>query len=426
MNDFLIGIIAGIVSTVLIKITLILFTRFKDWWLFKPFNEIWAPFTKINTAFVLTGKEIGHTIKVSSNEIEAVNSIKSLLKNIHLDVFISERDSFTIEKRNIIALGSERLNEMTKTLLNSVSNQLNYSYTADNDLIINGELFRSKYVNNVLVTDYGLICKSSNPFSPECKFMVIAGNHGSGTHGAVNAITSKSEITNILTKVKDLDFYAIVESKMDKRFSRSPNQVRVIRCGLLSTKIDFGLKISEKSRHEKLIIFIHNLGGDEKYLEHVIKRKELALNLANTIQSHGTELDLDAIYFGIMLHDIGRTVSNNIDHGIRGAEIINTYRKYFEQEFLLMADTLNKIVESVECHIVGGIKKEWISKYKLSLPERDYFPISLEAKIVSYCDQILHERSSEDHYMKEAPELDNIIHKQLMNLSVEIMKLLYK
>lgn len=425
MNEFIIGIIAGIITTALIEISLILFKRIKGWWLFKPFYKIWAPFTKENTAVVLTGKEIGHTIKVSSNEIEAVNSIKSLLKNNHLDVFISERDSIAIEDKNIIALGSERVNEITKALLSSVSSQLNYSYTADNDLIINGELFRSEYENNVLVTDYGLICKSTNPFSPDFKFMVIAGNHGAGTHGSVNAITSKFEITNILTKVKDLDFYAVVESKINKRFSKSPSQVKVIRCGLLSTKVDYKLRVSDKTRHEKLVNFILTHGGDDKYLIHVNKRKDLALNLANSIQSHGTELDVDAIYFGIMLHDIGRTISNKIDHGIKGAELIIANKKYFEQEFLVMPDTFNKIIESIECHIVGGIKKEWITKYKLELPEKDYIPISFEAKIVSYCDQILHERYLEDHYMQEAPELDNIIYKQLTNLSVEIMSSLY-
>ncbi|MDR0912423.1 MAG: HDIG domain-containing protein [Methanobrevibacter sp.] len=102
----------------------------------------------------------------------------------------------------------------------------------------------------------------------------------------------------------------------------------------------------------------------------------LGMNFNEDIKS----IDMDLIRIGAILHDIGRSKSNNIDHGIIGGKIAIKYG--FD----------DKIVKIIERHIGSGIYKE--EAKSLNLPEKDYIPISLEEKIVSLADN-LHNGSDE-------------------------------
>lgn len=78
---------------------------------------------------------------------------------------------------------------------------------------------------------------------------------------------------------------------------------------------------------------------------------------------------------GALLHDIGRSRTNNIDHGIIGANLAIEHG--FPKE----------IVNIIERHIGSGIPKE--EAIKIGLPEKDYIPETLEEKIVSHADNLI-------------------------------------
>lgn len=426
MDSFLVGILSGIGATVLLRLGIFSYQKARAWHSFRPFHKIWSPFTKGPTFIILTGKKQGHTIKVSANERDAAELIKkTLFVCKEPEILIANGDYVNLQDKNIVAFGSERDNEVTRSLLASISSFLNYEYTADNNLVVNGELFGSKYRDNVLIKDYALVCKAANPYSPKHKFLVFSGNHGIGTQGAVFAFTSRDPMRSILEKVGANDFYAVIETEIDKRFGIKPTQVNVVRCGFIGAASESSFSTKAASREEKLQAFIKDLGGDDKYLEHVQQRARFALEITRSMEARGFDLDADAIYFGAMLHDIGRTLTQDIDHGLKGGELVLSHKDRLRNDFAIMPDTLSKIVESIECHIVGGLKCEWIEKANLPIPPRDYVPHSIEAKIVVFSDQILHGWDKQDSVLREAPELDSYVYRQFYGLTRSIFEAAY-
>lgn len=427
MTDFLVGVAAAMSATVLIAVTLHAYRRAKVRCRFRPFSKIWQPFSTLPTEIVLTGKRQGHTIKISVSETDAAESIRHLLAgNAEVSQLVSESDPIRPEGHNIIALGSATANEVTHNLLRSLSGALDYSYTADNDLIVNGEVFRSQYTDNVLVRDYALVCKANNPFSDSHKFLVFAGNHGIGTQGAVLAITSPEHAGNIILQVGSSDFYAVIETEIESRFGRSPAKVVVKRCGLLARANGHKVETALESRTIQLRDFLVKQGADDNHLTHVTQRAELGVRIGNVLEANGIDVDMDAIFFGAMLHDVGRLHSPTIVHGIHGAEIVASNRKLMMEGFALRPETLAKISEAIECHIVGGLRRRWIEEAKLPLPAKDYVPQTLEAKIVAFCDQVLHNRNDSASILVEAPQFDDEVRRQFYSLTRDITEAIFQ
>ncbi len=426
MSNFVTEILSGIVGAGLVSLSVLIFRQLMAWYRFRPFHQVWRPFATGPSIIVITGKQEGHTIKVSVNETRSAENIQKLLGGRNsLSLAVSSHDSVSLEGKNVIALGSAPANEVTRTLLQSLQGQLNYAYTADKDLIVNGELFRSEYRNNILIRDYALVCKATNPFSPNHKFLVFSGNHGIGTQGGVLAVTSAVEISEIANAIGKTDFYAIIETTCDTRFQESPTNIAVIRCNILTAMSQAPIRTVSETRQERLLVLIKEIGGDDKYLDHVRAVTELAVRISNTIQSKGIDIDIDAVYFGSMLHDIGRTKSDGIDHGLIGSEIFQQRRARFIKDFSLMPDTIEKISEAIKCHIVGGISGEWVKSAKLRIPKGDYTPRSLEAKIVALSDQLLHNRHKDYSVLKEAPALDIEVFKHIFGLTSEIVRIAF-
>ena len=122
MTDLLVGVISGIVASGIFAGLIVLYRKGVAWLSFRPFHKIWVPFTRQKTLIVLTGKQTGHTLKVSANEADAAKQIQELMKkNGRVDVTISESENIALENQNIVALGSESvLNEITCVLLSSL------------------------------------------------------------------------------------------------------------------------------------------------------------------------------------------------------------------------------------------------------------------------------------------------------------------
>lgn len=87
-------------------------------------------------------------------------------------------------------------------------------------------------------------------------------------------------------------------------------------------------------------------------------------------------VDLDCVKAGCMLHDVGRTVTNGIEHAYIGADLLRELN--VDERICLMT----------ERHIGAGIVA---SEAKLmGLPEREYVPQTLEEKIVAHSDNLVH------------------------------------
>ena len=128
------------------------------------------------------------------------------------------------------------------------------------------------------------------------------------------------------------------------------------------------------SRVEALNMLVKT-GCSESVICHCKSVSDLATRIAVDIRNKGVSVDVDLVSIGALLHDIGRSKTHKIDHGIHGVKI---------------AVGLNlplSIVRIIEVHIGSGITAE--EAEKLGLPKRDYLPKTLEEKIVSYADMLI-------------------------------------
>ena len=97
--------------------------------------------------------------------------------------------------------------------------------------------------------------------------------------------------------------------------------------------------------------------------------------MANEAERRGLAVDMKAVIAGALLHDLGRTRTQTVRHGVEGAEIL-------EKEGV---DT--KVVEIVRRHVGAGISPE--EARKLGLPDYDYIPRTLEERIVCLADKMV-------------------------------------
>ena len=86
------------------------------------------------------------------------------------------------------------------------------------------------------------------------------------------------------------------------------------------------------------------------------------------------DVDVELVRIGGLLHDIGRSKTNSIEHAVIGAKIVADLGYSIE------------IVNIVERHIGTGLSEE--DAKELGLPIKDYTPQTLEEKIVSHADNL--------------------------------------
>lgn len=116
---------------------------------------------------------------------------------------------------------------------------------------------------------------------------------------------------------------------------------------------------------------LKNFNCPENVIEHCIAVSKNAAAIADRVK---IQVDKVLIKRGALLHDIGRSRTHGIEHGIEGGRIIRE---------LGLGEELAKIAER---HIGAGLLSD--EARKLGLPAGEYSPESPEEKIVAYADNI--------------------------------------
>jgi len=128
---------------------------------------------------------------------------------------------------------------------------------------------------------------------------------------------------------------------------------------------------------------------DKNVVKHCIAVSDYAYEMALQIKNNGYQVDLELVRLGGLLHDIGRSKTHGIMHGVIGAEILRELN--FDEKLALIA----------ERHIGAGIPKN--EAIELGLPPKDYIPISIEEKIVAHADNLI--------FGTKRVEIDDVIEK---------------
>lgn len=115
-------------------------------------------------------------------------------------------------------------------------------------------------------------------------------------------------------------------------------------------------------------------GCDARLISHVQAVSKLAKALAEKIRSRGGGIDVPFVEVAALLHDIGRSKTHDIRHGVEGAAIM---RKLGFESYARVC----------ERHIGAGLTSA--EAKDLGLPEKDYLPETLEEKVVAYADKLI-------------------------------------
>ncbi|MGB9939798.1 HD domain-containing protein [Methanosarcina sp.] len=123
------------------------------------------------------------------------------------------------------------------------------------------------------------------------------------------------------------------------------------------------------------IKLLEETGCTPNVIEHCEEVASLAVEIANKAKTAGHNVNSELVEIGALLHDFGRCRTHKITHAIEGYRLARA--REIEPE----------ISEIIKRHIGAGISKE--EAERLGLPEDDYFPRSLEEKIVAHADNLV-------------------------------------
>jgi len=121
---------------------------------------------------------------------------------------------------------------------------------------------------------------------------------------------------------------------------------------------------------EECLALLKENGCSDEVIRHCKAVRDVAVKMAQ--KAHA---DIKLVEAGALLHDIGRSKTHGIFHGVEGAKI---------------AKKLNLpeiIVHIIERHLGAGITLE--TAKQLGLPPKDYAPQTLEEKIVCHADNLI-------------------------------------
>lgn len=121
---------------------------------------------------------------------------------------------------------------------------------------------------------------------------------------------------------------------------------------------------------EECLRILADSGCSEAVIEHCKAVAELAVRIARRCGA-----DESLVEAGALLHDIGRSKTHGIAHGVEGAKLASGLK------------LPPQLVRIIERHIGGGITKA--EAKRLGLPTKDYVPRALEEMIVAHADNLL-------------------------------------
>lgn len=125
---------------------------------------------------------------------------------------------------------------------------------------------------------------------------------------------------------------------------------------------------------ERAVQILREEGCSSEVIRHTLAVTEKSVEVAQKISDNGHEVDLELVEVGSLLHDVGRSRTHGISHGVKGGQI-------------LRERGLDELVGFAENHLGAGITSG--EAEGLDIPTKDYLPSSLEEKIVTYSDNLL-------------------------------------
>jgi len=151
-------------------------------------------------------------------------------------------------------------------------------------------------------------------------------------------------------------------------------------------------------------------GCSDSVINHCMVVSDHASELAEKMHQNGYAVDIELVQMGAILHDIGRSRTHDIRHGVEGVILAKDF------------GLDDKIVDIIRTHIGAGIMPE--ETVLLGLPPDNYIPSTLEEKIVAHADNLVEDDSivsisEKVEILRKKGRKENIIEK-IIQLNNEI------
>ena len=121
---------------------------------------------------------------------------------------------------------------------------------------------------------------------------------------------------------------------------------------------------------DECIKLLKENGCSKEVIKHCKAVRDIAVKIAEKANA-----DMKLVEASALLHDIGRSKTHGIRHGVEGAKIARN---------LGLPESIIKIIER---HLGAGLPAD--EAKKLGLPAKDYMPETLEEKIVCHADSLV-------------------------------------
>jgi uncharacterized protein len=123
------------------------------------------------------------------------------------------------------------------------------------------------------------------------------------------------------------------------------------------------------------IRFLSKAGCSKSVVDHCIVVSNLAAAIARACERRGIPVDIKLVEIASLLHDVGRSVTHDVRHGVLGGALARA--NGFDE----------RIVSIIETHVGAGIPAD--EAEDIGLPRRDFMPKTIEEKIVAYADKLM-------------------------------------
>jgi len=159
-----------------------------------------------------------------------------------------------------------------------------------------------------------------------------------------------------------------------------------------------GRRLSPIPNEQQCLDILKAQGTTDRVMKHACTVTRLAVAIARSCGA-----DMDLVRAGALLHDIGRSRTHGIRHGVVGEDIARS---------LSLPEPLVLIIRK---HVGAGILPGEAAA--LGLPERDYIPSTVEEKIVCHADNLV----DDDRYITSQASYGDFIRKGLDDAGMRML-----
>ncbi|MHA1612746.1 MAG: HD domain-containing protein [Promethearchaeota archaeon] len=158
------------------------------------------------------------------------------------------------------------------------------------------------------------------------------------------------------------------KKKLNQKIENEPETSSTIKSD--GSSADDGIQIALPSKDEAMQL-MRRLKIPRNIINHQEAVMRKALDLAYNITK--TDVNIELVRIGALVHDIGRYKTHGMDHGLEGGNLLRD--KGYPEQLARIAET----------HSLAGLTAE--EAVEFGLPSNDYLPHSLEEKIVCLADK---------------------------------------